>query len=133
MCPPVNEQELNHWNCVMGNCKDCPSHSIPNEETTTVEEMDNIIWFHVYDKVTSCSVHGSLLIHSKKCPMCVPQDPPLVKKPKVSNRKRLALKEKTMGVFHEKFYLPALKKHASHRNCVSILSKNGCGNDRKNF
>lgn len=130
MCPIVDSFEHNHWKCVTGKCTNCPKYNIPLDEEANTE-ADNIR-FHVYHLVTSCSKHGLLHLRTKVCKICGPKTPLTTQKvPKICTRKKLHLLEKPIASFMKDFYIPGLKKYASHQNYISMLSKHHCGKQRQ--
>jgi hypothetical protein len=147
MCKPVNGFEHRSWNCVLKRCPNCPQYPTPNAETESNCDAPKIR-FHVYQPVTTCSLHGILTLRSKTCLQCSPPTPPSSpnnqpaspklsrtrkhkKAPKIRTRKYLTLLEKPIGVFMEEYYILALKKYASHLALVIILCKRCCGKKRE--
>ena len=115
--------ECQHWGCVSGKCDQCPIYPVFDDERKT-DSTAPIKHFHVYEKHTTCSLHGPL--GSKECSQChlLPDG---FKRGKILMWKELTLKVHAIGTFMDEFYLPAIKKYAYHSALFIILSKNGCG------
>lgn len=79
---------------------------------------------------TKCSKHGLLELNSKTCQLCETGEEGK-KKGKIRTRKHLTSLTRTIGAFIREYYKPALESYAYHLPYVRILSKNGCGNDRR--
>jgi hypothetical protein len=132
MCKSVDGFEHRSWRCVLKRCADCPEYPTPNAERNTNTNAPKIR-FHVYEPVTTCSLHGIIALRSKVCPQCVPtvNPPKSTKTPKIRTRRYLTLLQKPIGSFMEEYYIPALKKYASHLAIVIILCKRCCGKKRQ--
>ena len=74
MCKPAEGYEHRSWRCVLKKCNDCPQYQVPNAEKDTSNDAPRIR-FHVYQPVTTCSVHGIIPIRSKLCPTCTLDEP----------------------------------------------------------
>ena len=130
-CAPCAGIGLPHWDCVLRRCVKCPKYKVPWEEQGT-DLAAPTIKFHVYETATVCTRHGSLTPGAKVCNACATDPAPATqkKRPKVSSRKKLTLRECSIGIFHEEYYLPALEKFAYHRPHCRILGKDQCGKER---
>lgn len=130
MCPEHEELGFPHWKCVLRRCKNCPSLDL-HEVETDASANAALIRFQVYQSFTKCSKHGVLKLNAKTCAVCEQDDESRKKKGKIRTRKHLTSLTRPIGEFVNEFYKPALEAYAFHLPHVRILSKNGCGDDRR--
>jgi hypothetical protein len=117
-----------HWMCVLGRCVNCPAYPVPQIESNFLDTAPSIS-FHQYVLYSKCTQHGSLQLYAKECAACNNLGEG-TKKGKIQTRKHLTLLTRSIGVFMEDFYLPALQKYKYHIAYVIILSKRFCGTMR---
>ena len=130
LCPVVDGCPHQHWNCVLGRCTACPKYVIPEEEKALANEAPKIR-FPNYKKTIRCTVHGLLDPGKKSCEECsAVSNVKGAKTGKITIRKELADKTVPIGTFHEKYYIPMLKKYRYHYGLVNMLSKKHCYDGR---
>ena len=137
MCavPDTKFPSLHKIECVLDECNDCKPYDRPQEEEL-LNDTDDPIYFHLYDTLPSCSLHGMLpkfpprvpgirLIRTKTCSECDEKrlEDVTYKAGKFRTKKYLTKQRKTFQDFYKNYYTPMLIKYKYHRFLKIILSK----------
>ena len=131
-CKYVSEFNLPKWSCVMGRCDMCPDIVLPEFESDPNNNHD--ISFGDYRYILKCKVHGVLEADASECQKCVQnvQKGTMDREERMSRRKEITLLTTSIYDFHQKVYIPYMKRYKYHMALVSLLSKNHCKKMRSN-
>ena len=133
MCPTikVNDQDFRHIGCSLRVCKDCPTPSFHQVETSENSE-NNLITFQSYEKTTTCSRHGVLATLATECEQCniLHQKKINYQCGKIRTRKKLTKLTRSMKVFLSDYYNISLTAYAYHKPFVHYLSNKNVGETR---
>ena len=128
MCPCTpTHHGIPHWKGVL-HCHDkFPSIVIPTQEANKdTTNTCQTISFNVYKNVPYCTMYGRFPYQELKvCYMCSTMHSTEMTE-KLYTRKDLVLLETLIKEFHEKFYIPGIKKMAFNFPSVRILGTHHC-------
>ena len=117
--------------CVLCCFEKCPSIFLPIKESNKgTTNMCTTIRFHVYCNVLSCTVHRKSPYHEQKTWSLWSTVASSDSTAKVYTLKELVLLLASITEFHEKNYIPAIKRLVFHLPYVSILGTHHCGKER---
>jgi len=110
-----NSCGLNHIDCVMGWCKQCPKRKRLKTEVA-LENAKNLPWirFHTYETVLMCTEHGALNDNLTECSVCSNlADGEVIGK--ITRARKIVRKHLPFSVFYKDYYLKTLLLFKKHR------------------